>query len=129
MLGLGSEERIRAAEEALLALGSELMQSIVFESQSAFADGTRPWALLVRRAGIDKGTGIAWLAEHYGISLDEIVAVGDWMNDIPMLERAGLSFAMAQAPEDVRVAADAVLESDHESGGAIAEVARKSGLL
>jgi Cof subfamily protein (haloacid dehalogenase superfamily) len=129
MLGLGTEERIRSAEHALNGRAPELLQTIVFESQSEFDDGSRPWALLVRAAGIDKGTGIAWLAEHYGITLDEIVAVGDWMNDIPMLERAGLSFAMGQAPPAVRNAADAVLDSDDESGGAIAEVARRAGLL
>jgi Cof subfamily protein (haloacid dehalogenase superfamily) len=129
MLALATEERIRAAADALGSRASNLLQSIVFESQSEFDDGTRPWALLVRAAGIDKGTGIEWLASHYGISLDEVIAVGDWLNDVPMLERAGLSFAMAQAPDDVRHAADAVLKSDHETGGAIAEVARRAGLL
>jgi hydroxymethylpyrimidine pyrophosphatase-like HAD family hydrolase len=129
MLALGTEERIRAAAEALGGRAQSLLQTIVFESQSEFDDGTRPWAVLVRAAGIDKGTGIEWLARHYGISLDEVVAVGDWLNDVPMLERAGLSFAMAQAPEDVQSVADAVLDSDHVTGGAIAEVARRAGLL
>jgi Cof subfamily protein (haloacid dehalogenase superfamily) len=129
MLALATEDRIRAAERVLANRASSLMQTIVFESQSLFADGTRPWALLVRAAGIDKGTGVEWLAQHYGISLDEIVAVGDWVNDIPMLERVGLSFAMAQAPEGVQNAADEVLTSDDESGGAIAEVARRVGWL
>lgn len=128
MLALATEDRIRAAEEAL-AGRTELLQTIVFESQSEFEDGTRPWALLVRAAGIDKGTGVEWLAQHYGVSLDEVIAVGDWLNDVPMLERAGLSFAMAQAPYEVRRAAKIVLDSDHETGGAIAEVARRAGLL
>jgi hydroxymethylpyrimidine pyrophosphatase-like HAD family hydrolase len=130
MLALASEAQVRAAELALAARVPELLQSFVFESLSGFyRDGTRPWALLVRAAGVDKGTAISWLAEHYGVSLDEVVAVGDWLNDVPMLERAGLSFAMAQAPDAVRQAADEVLESDEESGGAIAEVARRAGLL
>ena len=129
ILALATEDRIRSAERALAGRASALLQTIVFESQSAFADGSRPWALLVRAAGIDKGTGIAWLAEHYGISLDEVVAVGDWVNDIPMLERAGRSFAMGQAPDGVRNAADELLTSDDESGGAIAEVAQRIGWL
>ena len=129
MLALATEDRIRAAERALAGRAPELVQSIVFESQSTFEDGTRPWALLVRAAGIDKGTGIEWLASHYGITVDEIVTVGDWMNDIPMLARAGLSFAMAQAPDAVRDAADFVLDCDDETGGALAEVAARAGLL
>jgi Cof subfamily protein (haloacid dehalogenase superfamily) len=129
MLALASEERIRAAELSLAGRAPELLQAIVFESQSEFEDGTRPWALLVRAAGVDKGTGIEWLARHYGLGLEDVIAVGDWVNDVPMLERAGLSFAMGQAPEQVQDAADHVLESDDESGGAIAEVARRAGLL
>jgi Cof subfamily protein (haloacid dehalogenase superfamily) len=129
ILALATQDRIRAAESALTGHASTLLQTIVFESQSWFADGTRPWALLVRAAGIDKGTGIAWLARHYGLSLDEVVAVGDWMNDIPMLERAGLSFAMAQAPDGVRAAADELLTSNDQSGGAIAELAARVGWL
>jgi hydroxymethylpyrimidine pyrophosphatase-like HAD family hydrolase len=69
------------------------------------------------------------MAAHYGISLDEIVALGDWVNDIPMLRRVGLSFAMAQAPEIVQDAADAVLRADDESGGALLEAAERAGLL
>jgi Cof subfamily protein (haloacid dehalogenase superfamily) len=129
ILALATQDRIRAAERALAGRASTLLQTIVFESQSVFADGTRPWALLVRAAGIDKGTGIEWLARHYGLSLDEVVAVGDWVNDIPMLKRAGLSFAMAQAPDGVRLAANELLASDDESGGAIAEVAERVGWL
>src|SRR5262249_41585556 len=100
MLALASEERIRAAERTLAGRAPELLQAIVFESQSEFEDGTRPWALLVRAAGIDKGTGLEWLARHYGVALGEVIAVGDWLNDIPMLPRAGLSFPIAQAPDD-----------------------------
>jgi hydroxymethylpyrimidine pyrophosphatase-like HAD family hydrolase len=85
--------------------------------------------LLVRAAGVNKGTGVEWLAGHYGVSLDEIVAVGDWLNDVPMFGRVGLSFAMAQAPDVVKEAATAVLESDDIGGGSIAEAAERAGLL
>ena len=60
---------------------------------------------------------------------DEIVVVGDWINDVPMFLRAGLSFAMAQSPDVVKQAASAVLESSDRSGGGIAEAAERAGLL
>jgi hydroxymethylpyrimidine pyrophosphatase-like HAD family hydrolase len=130
VLALGSEERMREAERALLTRAPDGLQGVCFESLCDEDEyGRRPWALLVRAAGVDKGTGIEWLAAHYGVSLDEIVTVGDWLNDIPMLSRAGLSFAMAQSPEVVKAAASMVLECDDVRGGGIAEAAERAGLL
>jgi len=63
------------------------------------------------------------------VPLPEVIAVGDWINDIPMLVRAGRSFAMAQAPREVRAAASEVLTADVWSGGGIAEAAERSGLF
>ena len=130
VLALGSQERMREAERVLAKDASHSLQSVCFESLCELdADGRRPWALLVRAAGIDKGTAVAWMAAHYGIELDEVVALGDWINDVPMFRRVGLSFAMAQAPAVVQEAAHAVLRADDESGGAILEAAERAGLL
>ena len=130
VLALGSEERMRKAERALLERSPDGLQGVCFESLCDEDEyGRRPWALLVRAAGVDKGTGIEWLARHYGVSLDEIVTIGDWLNDVPMLSRSGLSFAMAQAPDVVKQAASAVLEADDLDGGGIAEAAERAGLL
>jgi hydroxymethylpyrimidine pyrophosphatase-like HAD family hydrolase len=59
----------------------------------------------------------------------EVVAVGDWLNDIPMLRVAGRSFVMAQAPDEVKAVATDELEADFVSGGGIAEAADRAGLL
>ena len=87
------------------------------------------WGMVVRAAGIDKGTAIEWIADHYGVTLRDIVAVGDWLNDVPMLRRAGRSFAMGQAPSEVRAAATDLLDADAWTGGGIAEAAERAGLL
>jgi hypothetical protein len=83
-------------------------------------------ALLVRAAGANKGTALAELCRHAGCSLAEAVAVGDWINDVPMFEVAGRSFAMASAPDAVRAKATDVLASMAGSGGGIAEAIRRS---
>ena len=87
------------------------------------------WVLLVRRAGVNKGTAVVWLAEHFGISLDEVIAVGDWVNDIPMFAVAGRSFVMGQAPPEVKAAANNQLNATVHTGGAIAEAAERCGLI
>ena len=58
-----------------------------------------------------------------------VVAVGDWLNDVPMLQCAGQSFAMAQAPAEVRAAAKHQLKADIWTGGGIAEAAERAGLI
>jgi len=63
------------------------------------------------------------------VTAAQVVAVGDWLNDIPMLRRAGRSFAMAQAPNSVKAAATDILKSSAQTGGGLAEAAMRAGLL
>ena len=72
---------------------------------------------------------VEWLAKHYGVAVADVVAVGDWLNDVPMLRRAGVSFSMAQAPAEVQAAAKFQLEADIWSGGGVAEAAERAGLI
>ena len=62
-----------------------------------------------------------------GCTPAEAVVVGDWVNDIPMFEVAGRSFAMGGAP-DVRARRKAtdVLERTAGTGGGIAEAIRRA---
>jgi hydroxymethylpyrimidine pyrophosphatase-like HAD family hydrolase len=124
LVAMGSEEQIGAIGTAL-AEHAEEMQSACFPLRRY--DGM--WGMVVRAARVDKGTAVEWLAAHHGITPEEIVAVGDWLNDIPMLRRAGRTFAMGQAPDEVKAAATDVLEADVWSGGGIAEAAERAGLL
>lgn len=87
------------------------------------------WVLLVRRAGVNKGTAVKWLAERFGIPLSEVIAVGDWINDVPMFAVAGRSFVMGQSPPEVKAAASHQLRATVHTGGAIAEAAERCGLI
>jgi hypothetical protein len=87
------------------------------------------WGMVVRTAGPSKGTAVHFLAKHHGVGAEQVVVVGDWLNDLPMFQEAGLSFAMAQAPDEVKQAASEVLDASAHTGGGIAEAARKAGLL
>ena len=82
-------------------------------------------AMIMRAAGATKGTALAELCRRAGISLAEAVAVGDWINDVPMFEVAGRSFAMGTAPDEVRAKATDVLSATAFDGGGIAEAIRQ----
>ena len=62
--------------------------------------------------GVHKGVGLRDLAAHLGIPIERTIAVGDADNDIPMLEAAGLSLAVANANDHAKAAADEVLPYD-----------------
>ena len=70
----------------------------------------------------NKHPALEWIAAHYGVGIEQTVAVGDWLNDVPMLKTAGHSFAMGQAPDDVKRAAGHVLTETSETGGGIARI-------
>jgi len=67
-------------------------------------------------AGVTKWSGIQYLAQQWGIEDDHICAIGDDVNDLPMIESAGLGIAMANALPEVRAAADHVVSSCDEDG-------------
>ena len=63
-----------------------------------------------------KWSALQWLLDRWGIRPDEVVAIGDDVNDLPMLRAAGLSFAMGNAPDAVKASADAITAPNDEHG-------------
>jgi Cof subfamily protein (haloacid dehalogenase superfamily) len=49
-----------------------------------------------------KGRALDWLLEFYGLPRQRSLAIGDSMNDIPLLESAGIPVAMPDADEEVK---------------------------
>lgn len=66
---------------------------------------SQAYYLDVTALAANKGDGIAALAQASRVPLDQVAAVGDQANDLPMLARAGLPIAMGNAPDAVRAAA------------------------
>lgn len=122
-VGLGTEDKIARASAALACT------SLSAVSWPVLRDGyAGMWGLLVRSSDVTKATALEWIARHHDVTLADVVAVGDWVNDVPMLRAAGRSFATAHAPDEVKQSATDVLEAPR-SGGAVAEAAARAGLL
>lgn len=73
----------------------------------------------ILRVDASKWSALLHLAELWGIGPEEICAVGDDANDIPMIRHAGLGVAMGHAHADVRTAADLVTGRHDEDGVAM----------
>jgi hydroxymethylpyrimidine pyrophosphatase-like HAD family hydrolase len=66
--------------------------------------------------GVSKGEALKFLASYYGINREEVIAIGDGLNDIPLFEAAGTTIAMGNAFDELKKIAD-YITLDVESGG------------
>ena len=63
-----------------------------------------------------KGNALKQLAAKRGYRPDEVLAIGNYFNDITMLTYAGMGIAMDNSPVEVKAAANAVTASNNEDG-------------
>jgi 5-amino-6-(5-phospho-D-ribitylamino)uracil phosphatase len=111
---VGERPAMEAFEAAILAALPGRVRTFV--QKSPRYSGTM---CEVIRPDASKWSAVLHLAERWGVDPSEVVAVGDDMNDKPMIEGAGLGVAMGHAPAEVRAAADLVT-GDHDQDGVAA---------
>jgi Cof subfamily protein (haloacid dehalogenase superfamily) len=127
VVALGDQERLSVAARELEREFGGALAVVLFPLTRGPHAGL--WAVMVRASGGTKGTAVRWIAEQAGIALEDTVCVGDWMNDLPMFEVAGRSFAMGQAPDAVKSkATDVLVETAHEGGGVATAIAEAFGI-
>jgi Cof subfamily protein (haloacid dehalogenase superfamily) len=63
-----------------------------------------------------KETGIKFIADKYQIKSQDIIAIGDGLNDIGMIQYAGLGIAMGNAKQELKNVADYVTDSIDKDG-------------
>ena len=113
-----------ATREEMTDLGQKLLgqfgeQLYVHILKSPFYSG---WFCEIEPGGVSKWSAVQHLARDWQIADEEICAVGDDVNDIPMVRGAGLGVAMGNAVPELKAAADRVAPC-HDSDGLV-EVVR-----
>jgi Cof subfamily protein (haloacid dehalogenase superfamily) len=102
----GDAAMLQRCEAAMQeALGT---QATAVRSQSYYLDVTPP--------GCNKGTFVEAMARRLGISTDAVVTIGDMQNDLAMFRKSGISFAMGNATDDVKMVATHVTASNEDEG-------------
>lgn len=66
--------------------------------------------------GVSKATGLKSLADRLGVDAAHVMAIGDQLNDLEMLEWAGLGVAMGNAVAGIKEVADVVTGSNEDAG-------------
>ncbi len=75
-----------------------------------------PRNLEVNGKGVSKAAGLSEVIALYGIKPSEVVVVGDSLNDLSMIQWAGLGVAMKNAADIIKDAADYITASNDEDG-------------
>ncbi|SFR41270.1 phosphoglycolate phosphatase [Halogeometricum limi] len=97
----------RSADETLLRAVAEEHEMEVIDTGYAYH---------VKTPGVEKGVGFERLCETLGMDAKEFVAVGDSVNDVSTFGVVGRSYAVANADEAARAAADEVLSESYMDG-------------
>lgn len=113
LVGIGDEETTLRVEEVL----GEVFPAV---ERMSFGFGARRVVRFVAR-GTSKATGVAEVARRLEIPESHVAVIGDWFNDVPMLEWAPRSFAMPHAPDEVKQTATDVLPHGAVERGPIAD--------
>ncbi len=104
--------------------GESVTKAIAAEVEAKFPDiktTASTWNNLeFNIATAHKGNALRRFAEHLGFTLDDCMAIGDGLNDLSMVEAAGIGVAMANAHPAVLAAANHVTATNDEDGVAAA---------
>jgi Cof subfamily protein (haloacid dehalogenase superfamily) len=108
-LFMGEQESVIRTEKRLKELYPEL--SIA---------RSKPVYLEVMNGNVCKSAGVKIVCGKYNISLEQAMSFGDGQNDLDMLNAVGAGFAMANAPEEVKLAVPFVTPADNQHQGLLA---------
>jgi Cof subfamily protein (haloacid dehalogenase superfamily) len=113
----GADKVLYVAEPEQIPAMAEMLQ----ERFMGMAEIVRSHARFIEVVplGVDKGAAVAWLAQHFNIPREEVLAAGDQENDIAMIEWAGVGVAMGNATPPVQKVADWIAPPVTEDGAAV----------
>lgn len=101
-------------EPEVLDAGIKKLPSEIYEKYSV-AKST-PYFLEFFNTGADKGQALKKLAEHLGIKQEEVIAMGDAMNDYQMIEYAGMGVAMGNATDKIKEISNHITDTNDNDG-------------
>jgi Cof subfamily protein (haloacid dehalogenase superfamily) len=115
---------LREAPTKIVVVSSEEMTLRLVSELTPVLDGTvhvtRSYPIFTEISGtsISKASGLATLCRHLGIPRERVMAVGDNLNDLEMVEWAGLGVAMGNGAPELKAVAGVVAPTLAEDGAA-----------
>ena len=112
----------RKIEGVMKTMQGEFTEYYVLQSTAPFLkrlsdnDDFRPSMIECVLGSVNKGTGLKYVADFYGVPMSQVIAFGDSYNDADMIEAAGLGIAMGNAKEPIKKLADYVTDTNNADG-------------
>jgi len=122
MVAGGCHKLLIPGDPKLLSPMESLIRTYLGDKITLFT--SKPYFLEILPANTDKGTALAWISGVMGVKREEVLAIGDSMNDEAMIRWAGIGVAMANSDERIKNIADIVTEKTNDDDG-VAEVIEK----
>jgi Cof subfamily protein (haloacid dehalogenase superfamily) len=122
MVAGGVYKLIIPGDPMLLAPLESIIRTYLGKEITLFT--SKPFFLEILPAETDKGSALARVAELLGVKQEEVLAIGDSMNDEAMIRWAGMGVAMANGDERIKNIASLVTEKTNDDDG-VAEVIEK----
>ncbi|WP_405027658.1 Cof-type HAD-IIB family hydrolase [Lentibacillus songyuanensis] len=94
---------------------NELVQKLSHHSELELTN-SNPINIEVNPAGVNKATALAKVCDWLGITMDNVLAAGDSLNDIKMIQQAGTGVAMGNAQEAIKKVADFITDTNNRDG-------------
>nr|WP_247747447.1 Cof-type HAD-IIB family hydrolase [Alkalihalobacillus sp. BA299] len=104
----------------------QLILDELTENEALEISNSSPTNIEINASGVNKARAIEKVCIRLGITMDNVLAMGDSLNDLAMIKEAGVGVAMGNAQNHVKECADWVTTSNLEDGVAVA--IRKWGL-
>jgi len=110
----GAEKILMFGEnKALEAWGERIREKF---SGQVHITRSKPHFLEIIHPEVNKGVALTALAKRLEIGQDEVMAIGDNLNDLEMIRYAGLGVAIGNARQEVKDVANAVTTSNEDDG-------------
>jgi Cof subfamily protein (haloacid dehalogenase superfamily) len=106
LVAVGDPADLAALRERLLAHFSDRL----------FVTTSLPHLLELGHPAVSKGSGLAFVADRLGFSVERTVAFGDGENDVELFERAGFGVAVEHAHPRLQEQADWICPGPDEEG-------------
>jgi len=106
--------RLHQSPALSIALPQRYFTALGLPSLSDAAGAARELGIFARQA--DKGTALAFVLARLAVNREQVLVIGDNLNDLPMFPYARVSVAMGNAPEAVKQQATMIAPRNDEEG-------------
>ena len=102
-------DEVERIEAFLAQLSSDLFCEVSFCT-------SKPTFLEFFSSKVSKAVAMEKIGEYLGVNREEMVAIGDGLNDLSMIQYAGLGVAMGNAAKEVKENAQFITDTNDEEG-------------